>query len=197
MIEASGWPFAAVTLAILIASLVVGARWQRNLPLRTCSNCSHVLCRRCSERRREVALCRACALQAGRAQSHDFSDRLLMQRRRSARRIDRSVRTALASLLPGYGALAFGNVGAALVLAVPAAFLTAWTLGVRGPFGSEHEFGLAVARESLGLVVPWMILYAISILGFIFRQAHLDAQEASRIVRGRVAQAPHQPSKAA
>jgi len=197
MIEASGWPFATATLVILILSLVAGARWQKNLPLRPCSNCGHVLCRRCSERRRELALCRSCATQDARAESNDFSDRLLMQRRRRARKIDRSVRTALASLVPGYGALAFGDVGAALFLALPAAFLTAWTLGARGPFGSEHEFGLTMPSESFGVVVPWMVLYALSIVGFVIRQAHLDAQHASQLVRGRVSQPSHQPSKAA
>src|SRR6185295_10951614 len=157
----------------------------------------HVLCRRCSERRREVALCRSCATQAGRAESNAFSDALLHSRKRRAHRIDRSIRTALASLLPGYGALAFGQIGAAVTLALPAAFLTAWTIGVRGPFGSEHEFGLGSASEAFGVVVPWMVLYGVSILGFVLRQARIDAQESIRPVRARVAQPTHLPSRAA
>jgi Flp pilus assembly protein TadD len=197
MIEASGWPFTAVAIVLMIIAIVIGARWQRHLPLRQCSNCGHVLCRRCSERRRELALCRSCATQAGRAESNDFSDALLMQRKRRARRFDRSVRTALASLLPGYGALAFGDVGAALVLAVPAAFLTAWTIGVRGPFGSEHEFGLVAGPEAFGVVIPWMALYAVTILGFVFRQARLDSHDTNRMVRSRAAQPTHLPSRAA
>lgn len=188
MIEASGWPFAAVSVALTILMIVMSLGWQKRLPLRPCSNCGHVLCRRCSERRREVALCRSCATQAGRAESNDFSDALLMQRRRRARRFDRSIRTALASLLPGYGALAFGQVGAAVTLAIPAAFLTAWTIGVRGPFGTEHEFGMVGVPEALGVVVPWAVLYGLSILGFVIRQARLDAQESVRPTRGRSAQ---------
>jgi hypothetical protein len=148
-------------------------------------------------RRRELALCRSCALQAGRAESNDFSEALLMQRRRRARRIDRSVRTALASLLPGYGALTFGDIGWAVSLALPAAFLTAWTIGARGPFGSEHQFGLVGVPEALGVVVPWIALYGLSILGFVLRQARLDAQEAPRVVRSRAVQATHLPSRAA
>lgn len=197
MIEASGWPFAGVTLLLTVVAIVVGVNWQKHLPLRPCSNCGHVLCRRCSERRRELALCRSCATQAGRAQSNDFSEALLMQRQRRARRFDRSVRTALACLLPGYGALAFGQVGAALMLALPAAFLTTWTIGARGPFGSEHEFGLVSGSEAFGVVVPWMVLFGISILGFVIRQARLDAQAIARPTRTRVAQPTSLPSKAA
>jgi Flp pilus assembly protein TadD len=197
MIEASGWPFAGVTLALTVAAMVIGMRWQKKLPLRPCSNCGHVLCRRCSERKRELALCRSCATQAGRAESHAFSDALLMQRKRRARRFDRSVRTALASLLPGYGALSFGHIGSAVALAIPAAFLTAWMIGVRGPFGTEHEFGLVGVPETLGVAAPWAALYALSILGFVLHQSRLDAQESVRPARPRVAQPTHLPSRAA
>jgi tetratricopeptide (TPR) repeat protein len=198
MVETSGWPASVAALVLLLAGVLTGVLWQSTLPLRTCSNCGHVLCRRCAERRRETALCSGCAVAEARAESPEFSHVLLARRRRAVQRVDRAARTALATLIPGYGALAFGRVVSALTLLFSAAWLVAGVLGVHGPFtGSAGLFTSGPGQPLAVRVVPWITVFGLSVLGFIFRQARLDAQAVTPPARSRSAQVPHRPAEAA
>jgi Flp pilus assembly protein TadD len=197
-VETSGWPASAAALALTLAGVLAGVLWQGQLPLRSCSNCGHVLCRRCAVRRRETALCAGCATAAARAESAEFAHVLLARRLRSVRRVDRAVRTAFATLIPGYGALVFGRVVAAITLLLSVASLAADLAGVHGPFtGSAGLFASGPGQPLPVRLAPWIAVFGVSALGFILRQAQLDAQAAVPPVRGRVAQVPHLPAEAA
>jgi len=198
MIETSGWPATAATLVLTLAGILTGVMWQRALPLRTCSNCGHVVCRRCAERRREVALCAGCAAASARAESPEFAHVLLARRRRSVQRVDRGARTALATLVPGYGALLFGQIFTALLLLMSTAALVTGVLGMHDPFtGSAGLFNSGPGQPLPVRLAPWISVFGLSVLGFILRQARLDAQAVPAPARGRVAQAPHVPAEAA
>jgi len=177
-LETRGWSFSIATLVIAILGLFAGVRMQKALPIRTCSNCRRVVCRRCSERRREHALCPSCVEAEKRAESPDFARLLLLQVRRRRERIGDVVQTALATLLPGFGLLAFRRVFSPLLLLVS-------LMGLLGPFfGSVPPFAfeprLALAPPGLpwqAQVASWILLFAWSLLGYF------------RLVRRRAAQA--------
>lgn len=195
--EASGWPAAAAALLFGGAGIALGLAWHRRLPLRTCSNCGTIVCRRCSERRREVALCPGCAETAARAESPDFERVLLGQHRRKVQRLERSVRTALAGLLPGYGFLAFRRTALALATTTVVALLATSTLGIPEPFDVEPAFGLAGHVGATALAVGWAAVYVIGIVAFVARQARVDAENDSTLVRSRVATASRIKAEAA
>jgi len=200
-IEAAGWPFSLAALAFMAAGWF-GGRWQhRRLPLRTCSNCGVVVCRRCARRRREAALCPECDRVGGGAETQEFSRVLLLQHRSRRRNAERYVRTGLAALVPGFGLLAHHRV------AGPVAMLsTTWLLARIAssavlPFavtprltipGSElpHVFVLL----ALAGVYAWSLAaYALVMTIERHRESQLDAA-----THGRLAQASRrQPSMAA
>ncbi len=182
-----GFGLAAVLLTVL--GLFLGGRMNRALPLRPCSNCGAVICRRCARRRRETALCPACAAAEARADAPDFARVLLHKRRRETRAGQRYLQTALALLLPGYGLLAYRRAGAALLLLCAAAALAVVTWGEAAPFWYEsrpaltaHAFPVAV------LAGAWLGLCALSFLGYLAQRARAAAEEeaAAAPVRGRI-----------
>jgi hypothetical protein len=123
---------------------------------------------------------------------------LLARRRRAVQRVDRAARTALATLIPGYGALALGRVVAALTLLFSAAGLVAGALGIHGPFaGSAGLFTSGPGQPLAVRLAPWIAVFGLSVFGFVFRQARLDAQAVTPPARSRSAQAPHRPAEAA
>jgi tetratricopeptide (TPR) repeat protein len=187
--EASGWPAAAAAVAFGAIGMAIGMAWHRRLPLRACSNCETVVCRRCSERRREVALCPGCAGAAARAESADFEHVLLDQHRRGVQRVERSLRTALAGLLPGFGFVVFRRMALAALTGIAVALLVTATLGVPEPFDVEPAFGIAGSVGLTALAAGWVIVYVVGIAAFVARQAHLDAQSRATPVRSRVATA--------
>jgi tetratricopeptide (TPR) repeat protein len=199
-IETSGPPFAAAALLLGLAALFLGLRWQRSLPLRQCRNCGRVVCRRCAERRRELALCPSCAAQQLRADSPDFARALLSRERLRLERSLRLVRTSLAALLPGFGLLAFRRVFRATLLIIATAMLVGPWLGVRAPFAYQPGPGLDDGVASpIPVLAALALVYMVSLLGYVSqanRAAALAAADAAP-VRSRPSQATRAAAKAA
>jgi tetratricopeptide (TPR) repeat protein len=199
-IEFSGMPFVLALAGTLIVGLGLGAWRQRAMPLRRCSNCDAIVCRRCAQRRRELALCRSCASVESRAQAAEFARVLLADHRRKLQRPGRLVRTAVASLIPGFGLLAFRRVVTPVfLLAISVALITAWGQAA-APFQYEprvlsfdQEIPLAAA------LAPWVLVYAWSLLGYFGAQARHDARTstASRAARARAGAPRPTPAAAA
>jgi tetratricopeptide (TPR) repeat protein len=170
--ECSGWVFSVLIVVLAIGSVMLGRRLHGEMPLRTCSNCGCVVCRRCAERRREIALCATCGAVENRAESAEFARVLLMQRRRGVARRWRMLRTALATLIPGFGMLALGRLFMPILLLSSAAALCAPWIGLRPPFGFEPRL-LETARDASmwAGIAAWLLLYAISLLGYIAASA--------------------------
>lgn len=194
LIECSGWRFSALALLVGLLSVLWGLKQNRSLPLRACSNCGQVVCRRCAERRREHALCPTCAALEARAESPDFARVLLQQHRRRVRTIEHLLRTALATVIPGYGLLAFRHVFRAVLLLAAAAVLLRGWLGFGSPFVVQPR--LAPLGQELPLPVTvglWVALYAVSLLGYFVQVTRTDAQAAAQggLVRSRSAQVTH------
>src|SRR5205814_7509464 len=68
-LETTGWRFSLTAMLCGLLAALAGFMGHRGLPLRACSNCGRVVCRRCAQRRREVALCRGCAALETRGQN--------------------------------------------------------------------------------------------------------------------------------
>jgi tetratricopeptide (TPR) repeat protein len=193
----TGW-FGPLALALMLAGIALGYAWQRGLPLRNCSNCGAVVCRRCSERRREVALCPGCAEVESRAESADFARVLLDQQRRRVEHRRRTVRTALASLIPGFGSASFHDVFSTLSMVMLVAWLGLVALGVNPPFDTRHDFGLAGPGVPVPVIFTlWVTAYGLSILRFVTRQAKIDAQLGIGPIKSRVTQTTHRRAEAA
>jgi tetratricopeptide (TPR) repeat protein len=167
MIETSGWPFAAVVAALVLAGLGSGFWWQRKMPLRACSNCGRPVCRRCAQRLREVALCPECAVIAARAESGEFGRVLLLQQRRKIEHGRSMIRTAGAALVPGLGLLARQRVFASLVLLSATAWIATGWLGVPAPFGLSQALGAEQDANGWGIAVFAVLVYAISLLAYL------------------------------
>jgi hypothetical protein len=190
--------FGPLALLLMLAAIALGYVWQRGLPLRNCSNCGAVVCRRCAQRRREVALCPACAAVEARAESGDFGHVLLDQQRRRVEHRRRSVRTALASLVPGFGFATFQDVFSTLVMTMLVSWLGLVALGVNPPFDSRHDFGLAGPGVPVPVIFTlWVVAYGVSILRFVAHQAKIDGQNAGGPIRSKVAQVTHRREEAA
>ena len=188
-IECSSWGFSLLALLAVAASLIAATRTQRKIPLRACSNCGAILCRRCACRRRETALCSGCAAAEARAETPDFGRVLLLQHRRRVRRSQRLLRTALATLIPGFGLLAFRRVVAAVLLLSASAALVALGAGFAAPF--SYEARLAAPGQEVPVVVLlglWVALYVISLHGYAVQVLRADAEEAAQAapVRSRI-----------
>ena len=190
-IETRGWPFSIATLIVALVAIVGGARMQKNLPLRSCSNCGRTVCRRCSERRRELALCPACVEAEKRAESPDFARLLLHQVRRRRERVHDLVQTALATLVPGWGLVAFHRVFSPLVILIGVMALLGPLFGSVPPFAFEPR--LALAPPGLpwqAQAASWIVLYAWSLLGFfrMLRRRKAQSAQAASPARGRSSQ---------
>ena len=188
-IEASGWAFSAAALLLALLALVVGTRTQRAVPLRTCSNCGAIICRRCACRRRETALCPACATVEARAETPDFGRVLLLQHRTQVRRSRRLVRAALAVVIPGYGLLSFRRVVPAVLLLAASAALLAVAAGHGAPFSYETRLAATVQEVPPAVQIgTWVAIYVISILGYLGNLVRADEVEAAQAapVRSRI-----------
>jgi tetratricopeptide (TPR) repeat protein len=179
-IESSGLRFSILAVVLALAGLGFGLWQHRALPLRTCSNCGNVVCRRCAERRRELALCASCAAVEARAESPEFARVLLLQHRRTLLARHQLARTALATLVPGLGLLSCRRVGTPLVLLIGAALLASGWLGLDAPFTFEPRLALSGAELPVALTVGlWALVYAVSILSYLAQLARVQAQEAA------------------
>lgn len=199
-IEASGWPFslAAVILALLGAG--VGLAEHNGMPLRACSNCGHVVCRRCAQRRRELALCPVCAALEARAENPDFARVLLLQHRRQLQNRQHLVRTAAAAVVPGFGLIAFRRVFTPVVLLAFTALLAGQWFGSPLPFAFEPRLAVAPSFLPLPLALGlWGAIYAASLFGYFDQVSRARAQATALAapVRSRSVQATRRTPAAA
>jgi hypothetical protein len=190
-IETSGSAFSALTLILSLLAGLAGTRLQRRIPLRACSNCGRTVCRRCAERRRERALCPVCAAIDSRAESPEFARVLLLQHRRRVMRRQGLLRTALATLLPGYGLLASRHVVPAVAMLSAFAALATAAVGQAMPFASEPRLLLpSVEIPTPVFVGAWVTLYVLSLCGYLAQESRERARLAllAAPVRSRTAQ---------
>lgn len=199
-IETSGPLASGIALLAAIAGLVAGTWLHRRLPLRVCSGCGRIVCRRCAERRREAALCRQCTRLEARAENPEFSHVLLFQQRQARMRRIHLWRTAIASILPGYGLLAHRHVFVAVgLLAVTWTLARAW-FGLTAPFAIEPRLALPGEEvPAAAILATFAIVHAISLAGY-FRLVGKEKEREAQIQavqRGRITQATRRSSLAA
>src|SRR5437867_3263742 len=139
------------------------------MSLRHCSNCGQPVCRRCAQRRREIVLCPECVAVEAQAESPDFARALLGQHRLRIERRRRSVRTALATLLPGYGLLSLRRVFRPLALIMTAIWLALPWFGFRVPFVWEPRATASGLGSGVATLVLWGLVYACSFVGYLAR----------------------------
>jgi tetratricopeptide (TPR) repeat protein len=190
--ETSGVSFSFAALVAIAAGLWLG-RWQhQKLPIRYCSNCGTVVCRRCAKRRREAAMCQRCDRIGAGAETQEFSRVLLLQHQSRRRTGWRYVRAGLAALVPGFGLVSMRRVFGPVVLLACAWLLGRFALGEALPFSVSPHFALpgsdvpgALLWSGFGMIYAW------SLLGYVVasnRERRREA-EARRPVRARVTQA--------
>ena len=170
--ESSGWVFSVLIVVLAFAAALIGRRMHTDMPLRECSNCGCVVCRRCAERRRETALCSTCASVESQAESAEFARVLLMQRRRGVARRWQIMRSALATLIPGFGMLALNHLFLPIVLLSATAGLCAPWLGLQAPFSYEPRLlESAQGAAQWAAIGAWVLVYALSLLGYFVASA--------------------------
>ncbi len=195
--EASGWGFAVLALVFACAGVAWGLFQARRLPLRTCSNCGTVVCRRCAARRREHALCPSCAAVEEQAETHEFSRVLLLRHRHTIHRRERLLRTALAALLPGYGIVSHRHVFRPVFLVTTTWLLTELLLGATLPFSLEPRLTLPGQEVPAALLVGGLaFVYLSSLLGYLHLNSREEAREAALNagMRGRITQSTRRSS---
>ncbi|MEO7867030.1 MAG: tetratricopeptide repeat protein [Candidatus Eisenbacteria bacterium] len=195
--EASGWAFSIIAALLAITAVLAGVGQAKRLPLRGCSNCGRVVCRRCAQRRREHALCPACAQVEAQAKTPDFSRVLLLQQRSKYQRTVHLLRTAFASILPGYGLLAHRRVFTAVTLLSWTWILGRLWFGYAPPFASEPR--LTVPGEEVPavlIVAVFALVQAVSLLGYFHEVAREREREAALLAsqRTRVTQSTRRVS---
>ena len=188
-VECSGWRFSLLAFVVAAASVGLGLLFHRSIPVRDCVNCGRPVCRRCAQRRRELALCPECAAIWSRAESPEFGRVLLFQhRRRLLVRRDMVFRVA-GTLVPGVGYLPHRRMLRPLLFLSAGCALASATLGVAAPFSYEPRFGVpGHDAPMLGLGLLWLAYYALSIPFFVAfeRRASRAAQEPAVPIRRRV-----------
>lgn len=163
-IECSGWTYSILALVAAIASIVLGWWFHGVIPVRGCGNCGRAICRRCAERRREMALCAECAVIWSRAESSEFARVLLFQHRRRREARGAMAYRILGVFLPGFGYLPHRKLLRPVLLLSATAALVSISLGIAAPFAYEPRFGVPghdVPLVALGLV--WLCFYALTI----------------------------------
>ena len=198
--ETAGVPF---SFAALLAIGLGGAlgRWQhRRLPLRACSNCGVIVCRRCTKRRREAALCPECARIGAGAETHEFSRVLLLQHRARRRHAARLGRTALAAVVPGYGLLAHQRVFGPTLLIACAWLLVRLTFGFASPFSMTPRLAVPGSEvPGVVLLAGLMAVYACSLGSYFVVVSRERAREAQleAAMHGRITQSTRRQSSLA
>jgi hypothetical protein len=178
-IETTGRRFSIAVLAALALGLGLGFVLRRGLPVSRCGNCERVVCRRCSERRRAQALCRACARVAGGASSPDFARILLARERNRSTRIMGIARTVFAVLVPGAGMVLHHRVWRACVLWLITAATTIAVLGAPWPYAARPRFAPGLGASVFVPVAILACVYAMSWLGYLGERRRARRQAAA------------------
>ncbi len=177
--ESRGMPVAVWAVLLTILGLALGFTLHHHLPARVCGNCGAAVCRRCATRRRDQVLCIECASLVANATTPEFGRLLLFKRRRETRRAQGRIRTAIAAVVPGYGAVACDRV------------LTGWTLGVlaalcglllvtgSAPFPYDARVLIGPPRPLAGLAAAaFGLIYFISLLQYLSLHAREKEEDA-------------------
>jgi tetratricopeptide (TPR) repeat protein len=199
--ETAGLPFSFAAIVALVAGRAFG-RWQhRRLPLRSCSNCGVIVCRRCAKRRREAALCPECDRIGAGAETQEFSRVLLLRHRARRRHGARLGRTALAALVPGYGLLAHHRVFGPTVLIACAWLLARLTFGFESPFSMTPRLSQPGGEvPTVLLMIGLLVVYTWSLVGYfvVVSQERMRESQLAAAGRGRITQSTRrQPTLAA
>lgn len=174
-IEFAGMPFTVALLIAAVLGVVVGTTQQRKVPLRRCSNCETVVCRRCAERRRELALCRSCAAIEAPTKTADFARVLLTDHKRKKQKPTRMVRTILSAIVPGYGMLALHRVFTPVALLTFSVALVGMWFDAWAPFWYEARvLPLQHGLPWYLVLAPWLLIVAWSVLGYLSEQTRHD-----------------------
>ncbi len=199
-LEASGWGFSVLTLIVTVLGLFLGRWQQKALPMRACSNCGSVVCRRCATRRREHALCPTCTQIEAQAESPEFSRVLLLRHRQSHLKRYHWIRTGLSALVPGFGLLAHRRVFTAVLLLAATWLVARLWIAAPPPFAIEPRLTLT------GQEVPVVFIVAVAALVYLIsiaRYFQLCAKEHEREAalasagRGRITQSTRRVTPAA
>jgi tetratricopeptide (TPR) repeat protein len=178
-IEASGWLFSAAVLLVCALMMAAGILEHRHTPLRTCNNCSAVVCRRCAHRRRELALCPRCAEVEATAESPEFARVLLAQHRRRIDHVRHLASTAAAALVPGVGLLVHGRLLRPMLMLTVTAALLSGVLGMAPPFSFEPRIRIGdVGTPSPFVIALWVFVYAWSLISYVQLSARRRAMQA-------------------
>jgi len=177
--ETLGARFVAMVLVMVAAGLGLGAFMVRGLPLHQCSNCSRVVCRRCSVRRRSESLCRSCSHAVAGAESPEFVRMLLARQRQRTERLPRLVRLLAACVVPGLGLALHHKVFRPFLIALLAS-LGPGLIVSGAPYAAHPRFG------GVDSVVPTILTalaialaYLVSITGYLAASARADAHTAA------------------
>jgi len=180
-VETRGWEFTAALIAIVLLGIWSSVFQFRTLPLRSCSTCGRIVCRRCAARRRELALCPACAAVEKTADSPDFARVLLAQRHKKVERRQHLLRTALAALVPGLGLIEFRRSFSPLFLLTIAMGMLGSQWVAAPPFAFEPRLALTASELPWVLqLVAWSVIYSWSLIGY-FRLVNRADQQTSEL----------------
>lgn len=179
LLETSGWRFSLIVVLAGLLAIAAGLLGQRALPLRSCSNCGKVVCRRCAQRRKEVALCRSCAALETRAQNVDFARVLLRRNKRRAESLRFAIRTVLATIVPGFGLIAFRRAFTPLLLLTATVLLAGPWSDTSLPFELEPRVAVPSRMPPMPLRIGMgVVIYLVSIGGYFSCLARARSAEA-------------------
>jgi Flp pilus assembly protein TadD len=167
-------------LAIVLAGLGLGLGFliRKRLPVRTCSNCSAAVCRRCGKAVRDRVFCSGCSEVQSEAAAPEFSRLLLLRRRRTVRRRRLRLETVLAMLLPGFGPVAMNRVWIGWILVALAAPALAAFLGAQPPFWYDPRIGpLSPKAFHSGAFILMLVVYVLSLTCYFGLRAATSAQD--------------------
>lgn len=200
-LETSSALFSVAALVLLAGGLALGQWQERRLPLRRCTYCDVVVCRRCAKRRREAALCERCEKISAGASTSDYSRVLLLQHRTRSRDRGRAVATVFATLVPGYGLLAHRRVFTPVLLIAATWCLGRLALGEAQPFALSPR--LALPGTGMPAMLLWggiLFLYLWSLIAYLVVTRREREREAAlgAVAIGRITQATRRsPERAA
>lgn len=175
--ETRGWTFTLMLLGLVFVGIWTGFAQNRQLPLRSCSNCGRIVCRRCAERRRELALCPVCSAAEKTADTPEFARVLLANRKRKAEKSQHLIRTVFATLVPGLGLVGFGRAISPLFMLTLAMGMLGSRLVAAPPFAFEPRLALTASELPWILeLAAWGIIYSWSVIGYFRLVGRANAQ---------------------
>ncbi|MGH7727160.1 MAG: tetratricopeptide repeat protein [Candidatus Eiseniibacteriota bacterium] len=177
--ESRGVPVAVWAGLFTVLGLAIGFMLHHQLPARVCGNCGAAVCRRCATRRRDQVLCVECATLVANATTPEFGRLLLFKRRRETRRAQGRIRSLIAAVVPGYGAVAYEKVLTGWILGVFASLCLLLLVAGSAPFPYDPRLPLGSPRPLGGFALfGFLVVYAISVLHYLSVHGRANEEEA-------------------